>query len=416
MAKTWDRRELLAGSAGLVSWGGVASAVPAPDLSDWNVVRNQFAIDRQWIHLASFFLTSHPAPVRAAIEQHRRGLDEAPLIYTFNNKGRCEREAREAAAEYLGKEREEVALTDSTTMGLGLVYGGLRLKAGQEILTTEHDHWVTESAIAVLAARSGAPVRRIALYQRSATASADEMAAAVEKAMRPATRLVAVTWVHSGTGVKVPLRAIADVIARANRGRAEEDRALLAVDGVHGFGVENVTASDLGCDIFIAGCHKWLFGPRGTGIVWATPAAWQATTAIIPSFDGAAPQSHAMSPGGFHSFEHRWALPAAFRFHRDIGKARVAARVHELNRQCKEGLAAMKHVRLMTPRSDAVSAGLVCFEVEGLTPQEVIEKIGRKKIIASVSPYRVPYARFAPSLLTMPEDIEKALAEIRALA
>src|SRR3712207_7216740 len=44
--------------------------------------------------------------------------------------------------------------------------------------------------------------------------------------------------------------------------------------------------SELGCDLFVAGCHKWLFGPRGTGIVWATPEAWNALAAVIPTFDG----------------------------------------------------------------------------------------------------------------------------------
>ena len=30
-----------------------------------------------------------------------------------------------------------------------------------------------------------------------------------------------------------------------------------------------------------------------------------------------------MTPGGYHSFEHRWALGEAFRFHLAIGKQRV---------------------------------------------------------------------------------------------
>jgi selenocysteine lyase/cysteine desulfurase len=427
MARLINRRRLLVGaaaSAGVTGRALAATGAPpgktpdagAPALSDWKTVRDQFAVDRAWIHMSGFFLASHPAPVRAAIERHRRGLDEMPLVYQFNNGGRCEREAREAAAAYLGARAEDFALTDSTTMGLGLVYGGFRLEPGQEILTTEHDHRATAEALTLRAARTGAEVRRIALYDRPEAASADEIAGAIQRALRPRTRLVAVTWVHSGTGVKLPLRAIAEVIARANRGRAEPDRALLAVDGVHGLGVEDATVGDLGCDVFIAGCHKWLFGPRGTGLVWAAPHAWAATTATIPSFSGTALPSLAMTPGGFHSFEHRWALAPAFRFHQEIGKARVAARVHELNRQCKEGLARMKHVRLVTPRSDALSAGIVCFDVAGLTPQQVIEKLGRKKIVASVTPYAVAYARLAPGLLNMPEEVDRVLAEIRALA
>ena len=35
------------------------------------------------------------------------------------------------------------------------------------------------------------------------------------------------------------------------------------------------------------------------------------------------------TPGGFHSFDHRWALAEAFRFHLQIGKRRVTARIQE---------------------------------------------------------------------------------------
>ena len=122
-----------------------------------------------------------------------------------------------------------------------------------------------------------------------------------------------------------------------------------------------------------------------------------------------------MTPGGFHSFEHRWALGEAFEFHRAIGKAKVAARIHELNRQCKEGLAAMKHVTLHTPLDDAVSAGIITFEVAGLKPEDVVKRLHAKRIVASTTPYATSYARLAPGLLNSPAEIDAVLREIRAL-
>src|SRR4051794_9072043 len=77
------------------------------------------------------------------------------------------------------------------------------------------------------------------------------------------------------------------------------------------------------------------------------------------------PSGRTVTPGGFHSFEHRWALAQAFEFHRRLGPDRVARRIRELNRQCKAGLAAMPHVTLHTPPADDLSAGIVCFEVRG---------------------------------------------------
>jgi selenocysteine lyase/cysteine desulfurase len=123
-----------------------------------------------------------------------------------------------------------------------------------------------------------------------------------------------------------------------------------------------------------------------------------------------------MTPGGFHSFEHRWALGEAFRFHLAIGKRKVQERIHELNRQCKEGLARMKHVQLHTPRSAEASSGIITFEVAGLEPEQIVHRLVARKIVASATPYATSYARLAPGLLNNPSELERALAEVQALA
>lgn len=404
------------------------SAQPFP-LDSWEAVRDQFPLARDVIHMSPFFLASHPTPVREAIEAHRRGLDANPMGYWLDHSERLEGEVLRAAADYLGVNPTDIALTDSTTMGLGLLYGGLTLRKGQEVLTTVHDHYSTEESLRQRAERTGASIRQIPLYRTLATVSREEIVETLVKAVRPQTRIVAVTWVHSSTGLKLPIREMADALAKINAGRAEGDRALLCVDGVHGLGVEDVRLTDLGCDFFIAGTHKWLFGPRGTGLVWGHPRAWPVANAIIPTFNFEAyriwmkevppkqlPYGAIMTPGGFHSFEHRWAVAEAFRFHQAIGKARVAERIHALNDQLKDGLAKMKHVTLHTPRARDLSAGIVCFEVDGWKPAKVVEHLRQRKIMASVTPYATQYVRLAPSLLTSAEEVEKTLQEVRNLS
>ncbi len=122
-----------------------------------------------------------------------------------------------------------------------------------------------------------------------------------------------------------------------------------------------------------------------------------------------------MTPGGFHSFEHRWALDEAFTFHQAIGKSKVTQRIYELNQQLKQGLAAMPHVTLHTPMSQDLSAGIVCFEVAGMAPRQVVEKLRQRDIVGSVTPYATKYVRLAPSLINSPKEIETTLEEIRTL-
>lgn len=83
-------------------------------------------------------------------------------------------------------------------------------------------------------------------------------------------------------------------------------------------------------------------------------------------------------------------------------RARVATRIQALNRQLKEGLARMPNVKVYTPRADALSAGLVCLDVAGLSPEAVVAKLGRKSIIASQTPYATSYARLTADCSTHP--------------
>lgn len=399
------------------------------DPLNWVSVRGQFdQLSRDQIHMSSFFLVSHPRPVREAIDGHRLAIDENPFDYVEKNMFEMPGRIQASVAEYLGGQPNEVAITNSTTMGLSLVYQGLLLKAGQEILTTTHDHFVHHEAVRLAAELAGASMKKIALFDDIKNVSEQDIVGRITKAINQRTRVVGITWVHSSTGLKLPVRAIAKAIAIANEGRAANERILIVVDGVHGFGVEDVNVAELGADFFIAGTHKWMFGPRGTGIVWAKPENWRTLRMVFPAMAiepflawmsdsklNAPMQASWMTQGGFHAFEYEWSIPAAFEFHKKIGRARIADRIHSLNDQCKEGLAKMPHVKLYTPRGSKLSAGLVCFDIEGMKSADVVKKLHEKRIIASTAPYREPYVRLAPSLLNTEEEVDMTLLAIKEM-
>lgn len=420
------RRQLLL--AGLGVGGALATGLPArartwesppadpsEDMS-WEEVRALFPLEPQWAHFSGFLLASHPRPVQQSINYHRQALDSNPAHYVRKHNRRLESRVRQRAAEYLGARPEEIALTDSTTMGLGLVYNGLRVRSGQELLTTEHDYHVTHRALRWLARRSGATVRKVRLYSPREPLTEQLLVDRLLAGITPQTRVVALTWVHSSTGVKLPLQRMAQALAQINASRRPPERMLVCVDAVHALGVEPIQVHELGVDFLIAGTHKWLFGPRGTGLVWGHPRAHAALAPTIPTFSRSAGWGGRMTPGGFHSFEHRWALAEAFELHQALGPQRVAQRIHALNRQLKEGLALIPHIRLYTPLEESLSAGITSFDVEGLRLSQVVDRLHQRGIIATRAPYRPSYVRLAPSLLNTSGEVEYALSALRALA
>ncbi|MEU4331857.1 aminotransferase class V-fold PLP-dependent enzyme [Nonomuraea dietziae] len=422
-----NRRTLLLGGAS-ATLAGCTTTTPTttrttPPKEGWEAVRAQFALDPEIANFAAFVLAAHPAPVRQAIQRHRDALDADTAGYLEAE----DREAatRAAAERFVGAEAGEVALTDSTTMALSLLYSGLRLRPGQEVLTTEHDFMATHDNLRMLAERTGAKVHRVRLYDDAAKASADQIVSAIRAGLTPRTRIVAVTWVHSSTGVRLPIRAIADALAEANRGRDERDRALLCVDGVHGFGALADSVTDLGCDFLATGTHKWLFGPRGTGILYGRQ--WESVAPIVPSFSNqtfrawfgrtapTGPGGIINTPGGYKAYEHRWAMAEAFAFQTSIGKDKIEARTLELATRLKEGLAADPRVRLITPMSAQLSAGLVCCEIDGVTPFQAVERLRAQRILTSTTPYLQVYLRFGTSILTSPEQVDRAVKAVAAL-
>ena len=51
-----------------------------------------------------------------------------------------------------------------------------------------------------------------------------------------------------------------------------------------------------------------------------------------------------------------------------------------------------------------------------MEPKQIVEKLFARKIIASDSPYATSYARLTPGLLNTPEEVDRAVAEVKALA
>ena len=81
------RRELLTRSGLALAAGAMGSSAGWLDAAaqdnpleraeglDWPAVRAQFALTDEFIHMSAMLISSHPKPVRKAIQEHRRGMD-----------------------------------------------------------------------------------------------------------------------------------------------------------------------------------------------------------------------------------------------------------------------------------------------------------------------------------------------------
>lgn len=112
----------------------------------WAQLRQLFNQDPDYLHFANFLVTSHPTPVRNAIDLHRANIDRNPgraMDWDLQETEKREHNVRVWAGRYLIAKPEQIALTGSTTEGLAMIYGGIHVRPDQEILVSEHEHYST---------------------------------------------------------------------------------------------------------------------------------------------------------------------------------------------------------------------------------------------------------------------------------
>lgn len=380
-------------------------------MSKWDLVRDAFELDSAVTHFAAMSLVSHPAGLQWWIDSHRNGLNRWPLAHVLTQFSIAEQAVSEAVAAYFGADASTIALTSSTTMGLAQVLGGVAVAANQEILTSSADHFSTLDTLELRKRRDGTAYRTFRLYQQGSTATAAEIVDNVRAAIRPETRLLSLAWVYSSDGLKIPVRNIAEVVKVENACRHDpRDRLLFSIDGVHGFGVEDSTFDALGCDLFIAGCHKWVFGPRGTAIICGKPEAWEQVVPIVATFSPRTKGPGRLhTPGGVHAYEHTLSLSTSFQFLSALGKSAVYGRVRELVERLRAGLT-KRGMLIETPAAAQLSSGIVCFRHPEEEPAVTVHRLMDSNIHITESPEDpngTSHARVSVAIFNNEADIDR---------
>src|SRR4051812_34656310 len=149
---------------------------------------------------------------------------------------------RAAYAERLGCPPADVALTTSTSEGLGLVLLAMDLRPGDEVVTSDSEHPGLIGPLQAVRDRMG--------VQEGGAPFAE-----LANAVGPRTRLVACSHVNWLTGEVAP-RELAGV------------GAPVVYDGAQGVGAVPLNMEDLGAAAYAGSGQKWLCGPEGTGMLY----------------------------------------------------------------------------------------------------------------------------------------------------
>ncbi len=223
-------------------------------------------------------------------------------------------------AAFVGAQPQDLVFVDNATAGCNAVLRSWDFRAGDEILVTDHGYGAVTTAARYVAERAGATVRTIVLPWPTITP--ESALAAVVQAIGPATRMLVIDHLTSGSALLLPIAAI----AAACRARG----VITLVDGAHVPGMLPLEIPALGCDFYVANLHKWAMTPRSSGILWArrdlhphvqpTVISWGHGLDLGAAFDLAGtrdPSAHLAAPAGI-AFLESLGLDAVRTYNHDL--------------------------------------------------------------------------------------------------
>jgi cysteine desulfurase/selenocysteine lyase len=313
--------------------------------------------------------TSWPKPeaVYAAVDRYQRQVGAAAGRGAYREAVEAQRvvdDARRGVAELLGANSpERIIFGANGTDVLNLAIHGL-LRAGDHVVTTACEH---NSVLRPLA--TAARTRDVSVDYVSTDGAGYVDPQEVKRAVKPNTRLIAVTHASNVSGAIQPIHEIG-AIARAAG-------AKLLVDAAQTAGHVPIDVATLPADLVAASGHKGLLGPLGTAVLYLRPGmekvlepTRQGGTGVESTLDRQPDVMPQRYEAGNLNTTALAGLAAAVRFLQE--KTIEAIGMHEaalVQRLC-DGLRTISGVRVHGPGEGQSRAAVVSFSVEGYDPQD----------------------------------------------
>lgn len=321
-----------------------------------------------------------------------------------------ERRLRERLARLINApSRGDVALVKNTSEALSMVAFGLAWQPGDQVVISDEEFPSNRVVWEALADRG------VEVIQTSLAGTDPE--ASLLAACGPRTRLLAVSAVQFGSGLRLDL-------ARLGQG-CQQRNVLFCVDAIQQIGALPFDVQHYQCDFAMADGHKWMLGPEGLGMFYCRAAL--------------RPQLR-LNAYGWHMLEHlgdferqQWqparsarrfecgspnmlgacALEASLSLLEEIGMDEVARLLQQRVEQLHQGLASIPGVRLHSPSRPERRAGIVTFSISGQESAHIHRSLMAERTICAL---RGPGVRFSPHFYTDTQLIDEAIQQVRRLA
>jgi selenocysteine lyase/cysteine desulfurase len=365
---------------------------------DWAAVRAQFPALANWTYLNTATFGQLPRRATEAVAQHFAHRDElacGDFLQWFDDIDRL----RGKIGRLIHCGPEDVAFIPNASTALGILLGGLDWRAGDRILTLEHEFPNNLYAPGLLA-RGG-----VEMVERPWERFYDSVDSR--------TRLVAISSVNYNNGFAPPLEQLSTFL--------HERGVLLYVDGTQSMGALRFDAGRIQPDMLAVHAYKWLISPSGAGFLyvhpdlrarlrpnvlgWRSHHDWRNVDNLhhgVPEL----PDSAEKYEGGSVSFPLLYAMEASIDLVLEIGPEVIEQRVMELASKTREIL------RSSGASVETCASPIVAARFENRDVSALARALKEKRVLVAA---RRGHLRVSPHFYNNEEDLERLSSALRGL-
>ncbi len=327
----------------------------------WTAIQQAFSVTRGIINLNNGGVSPSPRIVTEAFVRYTWQQEDATAYTMWQLLEPQSETIRTGLAEIFGCDAEEIAITRNASESLEILLMGMDFKSGDEILTTTQDYPRMLTTLRQRELREGLKLKLIKIPV--APKDVNDIAKVYEQAITPRTKLILISHQINLTGQINPIKRVCEF--------ARSKGIETIVDGAHSFAQFDFKQSDLGCDYFGTSLHKWLYSPKGTGMLYVRMEKIPKIWALMASEDKNKNDIRKFEEIGTHSAAMRLAIGESVLFHNAIGGKRKEERLRYLSRYWMTNLKSIPKVGFNTSFEPMQSCAIANFKIEGIDPVQL---------------------------------------------